>query len=80
MTTTARSSDVSAVAEQQPDAVHTDIRMPPSDTNEGIVAAKQIRAKHPKTGVVVLSQYVEGRSAESQSRRGTITATGPYRS
>jgi DNA-binding NarL/FixJ family response regulator len=48
-----------AVAEQQPEAVLTDIRMPPSHTNEGIVAAKQIRAKHPKTGVVVLSQYVE---------------------
>ena len=48
-----------AVAEQQPEAVLTDIRMPPSHTNEGIVAAKQIRARHPKIGVVVLSQYVE---------------------
>jgi DNA-binding NarL/FixJ family response regulator len=48
-----------AVAEQQPEAVLTDIRMPPSHTNEGIVAAKQIRATHPKTGVGVLSQYVE---------------------
>lgn len=48
-----------AVAIHQPDAVLTDIRMPPSHTMEGIVAAKQIRAQHPGTGVVVLSQYVE---------------------
>jgi DNA-binding NarL/FixJ family response regulator len=48
-----------SVAEHQPDAVLTDIRMPPTHTNEGIEAAKKIRAEHPKTGVVVLSQYVE---------------------
>jgi DNA-binding NarL/FixJ family response regulator len=48
-----------AVVEHQPDAVLTDIRMPPSHTNEGIEAAKRIRAEHPGTGVVVLSQYVE---------------------
>lgn len=48
-----------AVAEQEPDAVLTDIRMPPTFTTEGIDAAKQIRAKYPRTGVVVLSQYVE---------------------
>jgi DNA-binding NarL/FixJ family response regulator len=47
------------VAEFAPDAVLTDIRMPPTFTNEGIVAAKRIRALHPRTGVVVLSQYVE---------------------
>jgi DNA-binding NarL/FixJ family response regulator len=48
-----------AVAEHQPDAVLTDIRMPPTHTNEGIVAAKQIRSANPRIGVVVLSQYVE---------------------
>jgi DNA-binding NarL/FixJ family response regulator len=48
-----------SVVEHQPDAVLTDIRMPPSHTNEGIEAAKRIRAEHPGTGVVVLSQYVE---------------------
>jgi len=48
-----------AVAEHSPDAVLTDIRMPPTFTNEGIAAAKKIRAEHPGTGVVVLSQYVE---------------------
>jgi DNA-binding NarL/FixJ family response regulator len=48
-----------AVAEHHPDAVLTDIRMPPTFTNEGIEAAKRIRAEHPSTGVVVLSQHVE---------------------
>jgi DNA-binding NarL/FixJ family response regulator len=48
-----------AVAEHRPDAVLTDIRMPPTFTTEGIDAAKRIRAAHPSTGVVVLSQYVE---------------------
>lgn len=48
-----------AVAEHHPDAVLTDIRMPPTHTTEGIDAAKRIRAGHPSTGVVVLSQYVE---------------------
>jgi DNA-binding NarL/FixJ family response regulator len=48
-----------AVAEHQPDAVLSDIRMPPTHTTEGIEAAKRIRAEHPGIGVVVLSQYVE---------------------
>jgi DNA-binding NarL/FixJ family response regulator len=48
-----------AVAEHRPDAVLTDIRMPPTHTTEGIEAAKRIRTEHPGTGVVVLSQYVE---------------------
>ena len=48
-----------AVAEHQPDAVLTDIRMPPDFSSEGIDAAKRIRAEHPGVGVVVLSQYVE---------------------
>jgi DNA-binding NarL/FixJ family response regulator len=47
-----------SVADHQPEAVLTDIRMPPSYTTEGIEAAKRIRAEHPRTGVVVLSQYV----------------------
>src|SRR4051812_31502833 len=50
---------VKSVGEHHPDAVLTDIRMPPTHTNEGIEAAKRIRADHPGTGVVVLSQYVE---------------------
>jgi DNA-binding NarL/FixJ family response regulator len=48
-----------AVAAHRPDAVLTDIRMPPTFTTEGIDAAKKIRADFPAIGVVVLSQYVE---------------------
>ena len=50
---------VESVAKHKPDAALTDIRMPPTFTTEGIDAAKRIRAEHPSTGVVVLSQYVE---------------------
>jgi DNA-binding NarL/FixJ family response regulator len=50
---------IKSVDENSPDAVLTDIRMPPTHTNEGIEAAKRIRAEHPGIGVVVLSQYVE---------------------
>lgn len=48
-----------AVEIHRPDAVLTDIRMPPDFSTEGIDAAKRIRAEYPETGVVVLSQYVE---------------------
>jgi DNA-binding NarL/FixJ family response regulator len=48
-----------AVAEHRPDAVLTDIRMPPTHTTEGIEAAKRIRADCPNTGVVVLSQFAD---------------------
>ena len=45
------------VGEQAPDVVVTDIRMPPTGTNEGIEAAAWIREHHPQVAVVVLSQY-----------------------
>ncbi len=48
-----------AVAEYRPDAVLTDIRMPPTNTTEGIDVAKRIRREHPDIGVVVLSQYAD---------------------
>ncbi|MDA2978952.1 MAG: response regulator transcription factor [Actinomycetota bacterium] len=50
---------MAAVAEHVPDAVVTDIRMPPSQTDEGIRAANALRETNPGVGVVVLSQYVE---------------------
>lgn len=50
---------LAAVTEHSPDVVVTDIRMPPTRTDEGIRAARQIKADHPEIGVVVLSQYVE---------------------
>ena len=45
------------VDDDPPDVVLTDIRMPPTHTDEGIQAARHLRVKHPKVGVVVLSQY-----------------------
>ncbi|WP_067453237.1 response regulator transcription factor [Actinomadura macra] len=50
---------LAAVNEHRPDAVLTDIRMPPTGTDEGIRAAKAIRRDHPGVGVVVLSQHAE---------------------
>ena len=50
---------IRAVAEHRPDAVLTDIRMPPTYAIEGIDAAKRIRADYPDIGVVVLSQFAD---------------------
>jgi DNA-binding NarL/FixJ family response regulator len=50
---------LAAVEAERPDAVLTDIRMPPTNTTEGIDAARKIREQHPDIGVVVLSQYAE---------------------
>lgn len=47
------------VAAHRPDLVVTDIRMPPSFTDEGLAAARQIRRGHPGTRIVVLSQHVD---------------------
>jgi DNA-binding NarL/FixJ family response regulator len=47
------------IEEQQPDVVVTDIRMPPTGTDEGIQAARWLRAHRPSVGVVVLSQFSE---------------------
>jgi DNA-binding NarL/FixJ family response regulator len=48
-----------AVDRERPDVVLTDIRMPPSHTDEGIRIATRLRETHPDVGVVVLSQYDE---------------------
>jgi DNA-binding NarL/FixJ family response regulator len=48
-----------SIAEQRPDVVLTDIRMPPTGTNEGIMVAERLRETDPDVGVVVLSQYSE---------------------
>jgi DNA-binding NarL/FixJ family response regulator len=48
---------LAAVKEEKPDVVVTDIRMPPSNVDEGIRAAEQLRETDPDVGVVVLSQY-----------------------
>jgi DNA-binding NarL/FixJ family response regulator len=52
------------VTRQQPDVAIVDIRMPPTHSDEGLVAARRIREDHPSTAVVLLSQYVEPRYAQ----------------
>ena len=69
-TATDRDALLAAVEELAPDAVLTDIRMPPTGTNEGIEAAKAIRAAHPDIGVVVLSQFAEEEYAYELLKNG----------
>jgi DNA-binding NarL/FixJ family response regulator len=59
------------VEREKPDVVVTDIRMPPTGTDEGIRAALALRDKHPETGVVVLSQYVDPAYALALLERGS---------
>jgi DNA-binding NarL/FixJ family response regulator len=47
----------------RPDVAVVDIKMPPTHTDEGLVAAEEIRRSHPQVGVLVLSHYVESRYA-----------------
>ncbi|MEU5290991.1 response regulator transcription factor [Streptomyces umbrinus] len=54
---------LAAVAEHRPDAAVVDIRLPPTQTDEGLRAAVRLRADHPGTGVLIFSQYVETKYA-----------------
>ncbi len=62
---------LAAVSTYSPDAVLTDIRMPPDHGADGILAALEIRAAHPGTGVVVLSQHAEASYAFGLFDQGT---------
>ena len=54
-----RATLMATVEAERPDVVVTDIRMPPTDTDEGILVAATLRETRPEIGVVVLSQYAE---------------------
>ncbi|MGA3215851.1 MAG: adenylate/guanylate cyclase domain-containing protein [Acidimicrobiales bacterium] len=62
---------VAGATETQPHVLVTDIRMPPSFHREGIDAAKEVRKRHPGTGVVVLSQYDDPEYAVSLLAEGS---------
>ena len=60
-----------AVERTSPDIVLTDIRMPPTNTDEGIRFAAELREQHPEMGVVVLSQHAEPRYAMALFNSGS---------
>jgi DNA-binding NarL/FixJ family response regulator len=60
-----------SIASRAPDVAVVDIRMPPTHTDEGIRAARQIRDAHPAVGVVVLSQHAEPEYAMELLAEGT---------
>jgi DNA-binding NarL/FixJ family response regulator len=65
---------LAAVETQPPDVVVTDIRMPPTFTDEGLTAALTIRTRHPHIAVLVLSQYLEAAYAERLLSHSTTGA------
>jgi DNA-binding NarL/FixJ family response regulator len=62
---------VAAIESEKPDVLLTDIRMPPTGTDEGIRAAEHLRESSPETGVVLLSQYADPAYALSFLERGS---------
>jgi DNA-binding NarL/FixJ family response regulator len=68
----ADADELCALVEQlQPDVAIVDIRMPPTHTDEGLQAAKLIRARWPQIGILVLSQHVQARYAVELLAGGT---------
>jgi DNA-binding NarL/FixJ family response regulator len=68
----ADADELCALVEQlQPDVAIVDIRMPPTHTDEGLQAAKLIRARWPEIGILVLSQHVQARYAVELLAGGT---------
>jgi DNA-binding NarL/FixJ family response regulator len=65
---------VGLVAQHEPDVLVVDVRMPPSQTDEGLRAARAVRAAHPGVAVVVLSQHIDVQHAVDLlgDRRGGI--------
>ena len=63
---------LAAVAASEPDVAIVDIRMPPTHTDEGLIVVREIRAIHPRIGLLVLSQYLEPAFAHE-----LVTSLGP---
>ncbi len=61
---------LAAIERERPDVVVTDIRMPPTNTNEGIRVAERLRTSAPSIGVVVLSQYADAEYALALLEKG----------
>jgi DNA-binding NarL/FixJ family response regulator len=66
-----RATLVDAIRTKSPDVVVTDVRMPPTHTDEGIQVATELQESHPSIGVVVLSQYNEPAYANTLLARGS---------
>ena len=66
---------------RKPDVAIVDIRMPPNHGDDGLLAAQEIRRRHPDVGVLVLSHYLDSRYAarllEEVARAGGLPAQGP---
>lgn len=62
---------IGAIDDTAPDVVLTDIRMPPTRTDEGVRAAQHCRLHHPRVGVVLLSQYVDSGYVRTLLKQGT---------
>ncbi|MGW2402476.1 response regulator [Kitasatospora sp. NPDC001664] len=60
-----------AVTEHAPDIAVVDIRMPPTHTDDGLRAAIDIRERHPETGVLLFSQYIETKYATRLLAQGS---------
>ena len=60
-----------AIAEEVPDVVLTDIRMPPTGTDEGVQLARSLRDTHPQVGVILLSQFAEPAYAHALLESGS---------
>ena len=65
---------LAAVDEHRPDVVITDIRMPPDHGTEGLKAAARIRAEHPGTGIILLTQFADPQYAYEFLRGGASGA------
>ncbi len=68
--------DELAAAGELPDGIITDVRMPPTMTNDGLTAALELKGRHPELSVMVLSQYVSPAYAQQLFALDAPTGAG----